>query len=95
MGAIKYTITVESDTPPQITLGQNIGGGKVVKMQQEDVALVTAAHLALKYSLSVNTVRNRLISINQGTDGKHLYDPALAHTLLTTKSERRGRKRAN
>ena len=26
MRAFKYTITVESDTPPQILIGQNLGG---------------------------------------------------------------------
>ena len=35
MGALKYTITVESDAPPQLFLGAIIGGATVVGMQQE------------------------------------------------------------
>ena len=85
MGAIKYIITVESDTPPQVMLGQNIGGGIVKELKEVDVELVSAAQLAEKYNLSSTTIRERLISIDQGTPGKALYNPRLAHDLLTTK----------
>ena len=37
MGAFKYTITVESDAPPQLFLGAVIGGATVVEMRQEKV----------------------------------------------------------
>lgn len=95
MGAIKYIITVESDTPPQVMLGQNIGGGIVKELREMDVELVSAAQLAEKYSLSSTTIRDRLVSIDQGTPGKALYNPRLAHDLLTTKNKKRGRPRAN
>lgn len=95
MGAHKYIITVESDTPPQILLGQNLGGSIVTKLEKKNQELVTAAQLAKVYNLSVNTIRTRLLSINQGTEGKSLYNPEMAHALLTQKSEKRGRKRAN
>ena len=94
MGAFKYTITIESDAPPQVMLGQNIGGGIVKELKEVEVQLVTAAHLAKIYNLSVNTIRDKLISINQGTEGKSLYNPKLAHTLLTQKA-RKGRPRVN
>ncbi|QGA11017.1 DNA-binding protein [Acinetobacter wanghuae] len=95
MGAFRYTITVESDKPPQVMLGQEICGGAVVKeLKEVDVQLVTAAHLAQKYNLSVPTIREKLISINQGSQGKGLYNPRLAHEILTTKI-RKGRPRAN
>jgi hypothetical protein len=94
MGAFKYAVILESDTPPSIMLGQNIGGGIVKELKEVDVQLVTAAHLARIYNLSVNTIRDRLISINQGTEGKSLYNPKLAHTLLT-KKVRKGRPRVN
>lgn len=94
MGAFKYTITIESDTPPQIMLGQNIGGGIVKELKQVEVDLVSAAHLAQKYNLSTTTIRERLVSINQGTQGKALYNPRLAHDVLTSKNKR-GRPRAN
>lgn len=96
MGAFKYTITVESDTPPQILLGQNLGGAIVTKLEQEKQELVSAAELAKTYNLSVSTIREKLISINQGTGGKHMYNPELAHQILTkNESNKRGRKRAN
>ena len=87
-------IKVEADTPLQIVLGQNIGGGIVKELKEVEVELVSAAHLAQKYNLSTTTIRDRLVSINQGTQGKALYNPRLAHDLLTTKNKR-GRPRAN
>lgn len=94
MGVLKYIITVESDTPPQVMLGQNIGGGIVKELKEVDVELVPASQLAKIYNLSVTTVREKLVSINQGTEGKGLYNPKLAHNLLTQKI-RKGRPRAN
>lgn len=94
MGAFKYTITVEADAPPQIMLGQNIGGAIVKELKEVDIGLVTASHLAKIYSLSVTSVREKLNSINQGTEGKSLYNPKAAHNLLTSKI-RKGRPRAN
>ena len=87
-------IKVEADTPLQIVLGQNIGGGIVKELKEVEVELVSAAQLAQKYNLSATTIRDRLVSINQGTQGKALYNPRLAHDLLTTKNKR-GRPRAN
>lgn len=96
MGAFKYTITVESDTPPKILLGQNLGGAIVTKLEQEKLELVSAAELAKLYNLSVPTIRERLMQINQGTGGKHMYNPELARQILTrNESNKRGRKRAN
>ena len=96
MGAFKYTITVESDTPPQILLGQNLGGAIVTKLEQEKQELVSAAKLAKLYNLSISTVRAKLIAINQGTSGKNMYNPELARQILTrNETNKRGRKRAN
>lgn len=94
MGAFKYTITVESDSPPQIMLGQDIGGAIVKELKEVDVGLVTASQLAKIYNLSVTSVREKLGSINQGTEGKSLYNPKMAHNLLTQKIKK-GRPRAN
>ena len=70
MGLSKYTITVEADSPPQVMLGQNIGGGIVKELKEVEMELVSAAKLAEKYNLSTTTIRERLASINQGTQGK-------------------------
>lgn len=83
-----YLIKVEADTPLQIVLGQNIGGGIIKELKEVEVELVSATHLAQKYNLSTTTIRDRLVSINQGTQGKALYNPRLAHDLLTTKKKR-------
>ena len=56
--------------------------------------LVSASQLAEIYNISTTTIREHLVSINQGTQGKALYNPHLAHNLLTTKNKR-GRPRAN
>ena len=96
MGAFKYTITVESDTPPQILLGQNLGGAIVTKLEQEKQELISAAELAKLYNLSVSNIREKLIAINQGTSGKHMYNPEMARQILTrNETNKRGRKRAN
>ncbi|ONN50386.1 HTH domain protein [Acinetobacter genomosp. 33YU] len=95
MGAHKYIITVESDIPPQILLGQNLGGAIVTKLEQEKLELVSAADLAIKYNLSVDTIRRKLVAINQGTEGKALYNPIQADSLLKDRTKRVGRKRAN
>lgn len=92
----KYTIVVESEKPPQILLGQTIGGAIVTELKQEKQELVSAAYLANIYSLSVDTIRRKLETINQGSQGKCLYNPILAGTLLKQGLQtKRGRKRAN
>lgn len=90
----RYTITVEADAPPSVMLGQNIGGAVVKELKEVELELVTASYLAQKYNLSVTTIREKLVSINQGTQGKGLYNPNLAHDILTTKVKK-GRPRAN
>lgn len=96
MGALKFTITVESDVPPQIFLGADIGGATVIGMQQEKVELVSAAWLAEKYSTSVDTIRRKCEGINQGTTGKALYNPKLADAILKNEvKSKRGTRRKN
>lgn len=94
MGALKYTITVESDAAPQILIGQNLGGATVVGMRQEKVELVSAAEIAQQQGISAATVRRKLASINQGTEGKFLYNPIAALQMLKDSKTTRGRKRA-
>ncbi|MCG2572432.1 DNA-binding protein [Acinetobacter sp. ME22] len=90
----EYMIKIVSEKPPKIMLGENIGGGIVKELKEVAQELVTASQLAALYNLSVNTIRDKLVSINQGTTGKGLYNPRLAHELLTQKSKK-GRPRAN
>lgn len=90
----EYVITVEADRPPEVLLGQKLLGGKVTGLNLGKCKLVSAAELAKKYGLSTTTVRSKLAVINQGTIGKHLYDPEQADALLTM-HHRRGRARKN
>lgn len=87
----KYTITLESDTPPQILLGERIAGGVVVELKKEST-LATTKELARHYNVSEKTVRNKLADINQGTEGKALYDRRRAEEIMRT-VHKRGRKR--
>ena len=94
MGAFKCVVVLDCDSPPQILIGQNLGGAIVTKIEQVEEELVSASQLAATYNLSVDTIRERLVAINQGTTGKCLYNPRLAHELLTKKAKK-GRPRAN
>lgn len=76
-------------------LGQMIGGAKVKEIKEIADELMSASQLALIYNLSAETVRNRLASINQGTVGKALYNPKLAHEILTAKQTKKRRPRVN
>ena len=88
MGVLKYTITIESDTPPQVMLGQNIGGGIVKELKEVEAELLSASQLAQKYNLSVDTIRRKLQEFNQGTAGKYLYNPKIADGILSAKTKR-------
>jgi hypothetical protein len=83
-----YLIKVECDTPPQVMLGQNIGGGIVKEMKEVAHDLLTASQLAEKYNLSVQTIRRKLADFNQGTTGKYLYNSKIADELLNPKSKK-------
>ena len=48
-----------------------------------------------KVGISTATVRRKLAAINQGSEGKFLYDPVVALQLLKDSKTKRGRKRAN
>lgn len=69
MGVLKYIITVESDTPPQVMLGQNIGGGIVKELKEVDVELVPASQLAKNLQFKCDN-SSRKISFNQPRYGR-------------------------
>ena len=96
MGSLKYTFTVESDTPPKLYLGDKIGDATIVEMKLEPIELVSNAWLAERYSISVDSVRRRCAAINQGTRGKALYNPKLADAILKNEiKSKRGNRRKN
>lgn len=91
----EITITLEVDSAPQLVLGQTIFGGIITALKLEKKKLVPVSYLVDKYSLSDETIRTRCISINKGTNGKHLYDPDEADAILKNSKRRRGPKRIN
>lgn len=89
-----YQITVTGDAP-QIFIGENLSGAKVVAIKDVSPKLVGSTELAEQYKIDAKTVRNRLASINRGSNGKFQYDPAEAHLILSQKEKKgvgRGRK---
>ena len=89
-----FQITVHGDAP-QLYVGSEVGGAKIVAIKDVSPKLVTAAELATQYNISVDAVRARLADFNRGTSGKCLYDPEQANAVLTAKpvaKRRRPRK---
>ena len=88
MGASRVMIIVETSTPLQVMLGQNIGGGIVKELKEVEAELLSASQLAKKYNLSVDTIRRKLEKFNQGTSGKCLYDSKIADGILSNQAKR-------
>lgn len=91
----EFVVTIDADSAPQIVLGQKLFGGTVTALKLEKRKLVSVAELVSKYGFSDETIRNKLAVINQGTNGKHMYDPEAADALLKMQTRRRGPKRIN
>ena len=91
----EFIVTIEADSTPQIVLGQILLGGTVTALKLEKRKLVSVSELVAKYGYSDETIRTKCISINQGSNGKHMYDPDAADALLRNPKFRRGSRRKN
>jgi hypothetical protein len=90
-----FQITVQGEAP-QLFVGSEVGGAKLVAIKDLSPKLVSAAELAQQYGISVDAVRDRCAEINKGTRGKCLYDPEQANLILTARPvAKRGRARKN
>ena len=90
-----FQVTLHGDEL-QLFLGAQVGGAKVVAIKDVSPKLIGSTELAEQYKIDAKTVRNRLASINKGSNGKFQYDPTEAHLILGQKEKRgTGRKRAN
>lgn len=90
-----FQITVQGEAP-QLFVGSEVGGAKIVSIKDVSPKLVSASELAQQYGISVDAVRDRCAEINKGTRGKCLYDPEQANLILTAKPiARRSRPRKN
>ena len=93
----KYIITVESETPPQICLGDKIHGATVIALETEQYPdLVDLAWLTKRFPVSRDTLSRQLELFNLGSPGKKLYDPNIVIPFLKIDMKnRRGRPRKN
>ena len=89
-----YQITVQGEAP-QVFVGSELAGAKVVEIKDVSPAFVSPQELALKYGISEDTVRAKLAAINKGVGRKCKYVPKEADLILGHKANRPGRKRAN
>lgn len=93
----KYIITVESESPPQIRLGDKIGDATVIALEAEQYPeLVDLTWLTKRFRLSRDTLSTQLASFNIGGHGKNLYDPNIVVPFLKSNIKtKRGRPRKN
>lgn len=92
----EYLIRIRSDQPPRVFLGDNVAGGEVVAVVDDNPVMVDIAWLLLRFpAMSRDTIRARLADIKQGTGKKCMYDRVQAMSLLAAKPKRRGRPRKN
>ena len=93
----KYIITIESESPPKIFLGDSIQGATVIALEKEQYPdLVDLAWLTKRFPLSRHTLSEKLELFNLGGEGKKLYDPNVVIPFLKTDFKiRRGRPRKN
>ncbi len=91
----KYIITVESERPPQLFLGDTIGGSTIISLKREEYPdLVDAAWLIKRFPMSRKTIIEKIGCFNVGTAGKHLYDPhKVIPVLKVDLSTKRGRQK--
>lgn len=93
----KYIITVESESPPRICLGDKIYGAEVVSLEVERFPdLVDLTWLTKRFPLSRQTIAAKLEILNLGGPRKKLYDPNVVIPFLKMDiKNRKGRPRKN
>lgn len=93
----KYIITIESESPPKICLGDSIHGATVIALEIEQYPdLVDLAWLTKHFPMSRETLSQKLELFNVGSSGKKLYDPNVVIPFLKMDmNNRKGRPRKN
>ncbi|WP_343682815.1 hypothetical protein [Acinetobacter baylyi] len=95
----KYIITLEGSAPPELFLGEEIAGCKIIELKSEELPRrVDASWLLERYPLSRKSLIDQLRIFNKGNDGKHLYDPNEVIPILDNLhflKERRNSRRKN
>ena len=90
---------MEGDHPPDIQLGDQIGGCVVIRLETETLPIrVSASWLMERFSLSRQTIIDKLRIFNKGDENKHLYDPNEVIPILENLNllkNKSGRRRKN
>lgn len=89
-----YQITVQGEAP-QVFVGSELAGAKVVEIKDISPEFVSPQELALKYGISEDTVRAKLAAINKGVGRKCKYVPKEADLILGHKASKNRRPRIN
>ena len=90
----KYIITVESEFPPKICLGDSIHGATVIAFEIEPYPdLVDLAWLTKRFPMFREAIAMKIDQFNMGSSGKKLYDPNIVVPFLKSNiNSKRGRK---
>lgn len=89
----RYTIIVEAERPPQITLGQQIGGAIVKELKEVEVELVSASYWLKKQLICDNNQGQACI--DQPGHTRQGFIPSTSCTRYAHHKSKRGRPRAN
>lgn len=93
----KFVITVEGELPPQLMLGDMVGGNcAVIKIEQEELPrTVDVSWLVERYGVSSKFIRTHLAILNIGTEGKFRYITKDAMLMLENEIKRTFSRRKN
>ncbi|WP_111894220.1 hypothetical protein [Acinetobacter sp. MB5] len=87
----KYLITVESESPPRLCLGDTIHGATVIALETEQYPdLVDLAWLTKRFQMSREAISEKIDSFNVGSQRKKLYDPNVVIPILKISIKNRG-----
>ena len=93
----KYIITVESEFPPRICLGDTIYSATVISLEVEQYPdLVDLVWLTKRFPMSRQPLATKLEILNLGGPRKKLYDPNVVIPFLKMDMKnKKGRPRKN
>jgi hypothetical protein len=94
----KYIVTLESEKPLNLCLGDQLGNGVIIELKKEELPKrITVAWLSEKFNLSKKTIIEKVGIYNKGDENKHLYDPKevlpILENLYLSKIKRQVRRK--
>lgn len=94
----KYIVTLESEKPLNLCLGDQLGNGVIIELKKEELPKrITVAWLSERFNLSKKTIIEKIGIYNKGDENKHLYDPKevlpILENLYLSKIKRQARRK--